>query len=156
MGAPHPDALTRVLAAPPADDPERDLAMTDQPSKHVARPSAQPNVFGPSLKRRERTVKVEEQRQVLRGLQARVDPGPVLEQMAWPARGRRFQSGLSQLWMKGRPGLRLPRRAGRARWRDDGLWRIQPDLGEVRDQVASPAVDVVFFDHLLQALHPGG
>src|SRR5439155_21981146 len=26
----------------------------------------------------------------------------------------------------------------------------------VRDQVASPAVDVVFFDHLLQALHSGG
>src|SRR5205823_7580664 len=66
MDAPHADALPRVRAAPPADDPERDLAMTDQPSKHAAGPSVQPNVFGPSLKRRERTVKVEEQRQVLR------------------------------------------------------------------------------------------
>ena len=101
MDAPHADALPRVRAAPPADDPERDLAMTRQPPKHAAGPAVQPNVFGPGLERRERPVKVQEQRQVLRRFQARAGLGPVLEQMAGSARCCRFQSGLLQLWMKG-------------------------------------------------------
>src|SRR5439155_19506870 len=74
MDAPHADTLPRVRAAPPADDPERHAAIVRQPSKQAAGPSVQPNVFGPSLKRRERAVKVEAQRQMLRGFQARVDP----------------------------------------------------------------------------------